>query len=571
MKKLTLIVIVLIMALGMLVMPAAAQDDLTALARYFPGDAPLFAAFRTDDDLIETLDALAAKLGSVTPGGWTPGSLMEMLDTAATEVQPGGTFATVFRSWLGDSAAIGIYELRDQSSDQPVPPLTIAIRISDQDQAEALFDALPNADRYSLEEGDGYVLYSPDGNMSSDPYFLFRSDVLLITGDEALVEGGGELTDTLGDSADFTSAVGMLPADGYAAIAYADTPAIIDSTLQGASSYSDFTDAMGLLDSVMAAIQPQAFGITLLDDRSLVLDVASPLDAEAASAFNMMSDLTPVDLAFLQRIPASIPFVVMGTNLYGSLEGALENLRTLADMAPNSSDMNSQDVETALVGINFLVRGLTGMELEDAFGWMTGTYALAFGFSPSFSDIRDLTDAPSSNPFDLGFIVEATDAAQALFDGLANSLDNMATDEFTVSEVTLDDGTDALSLMFNSKDIGFPVELQIATGNGVFVVGTPRMVSVALNPPNVGLDASPDFSEANAYLLDAPYALLFLSSGNLEPLARAMTASGNPLSLRQSGKQVQLVLDLFNSISMSASALPDATGTLTRLVLTLSE
>ncbi|MFN8449696.1 MAG: DUF3352 domain-containing protein [Anaerolineae bacterium] len=572
MKKLILIAVVLILALGALVLPAAAQDDLTSLAGYFPGDAPVFAAFRTDDATLEALDNLAAQFGTLSPGGWTPGSLAEMLDNAASEIQPGGTFATVFRSWLGDTAAIGMYELREQSMNQPVPPLTIAIRITDQDKAETLFDALPNAERYTLEEGDGYTLYSPDGRSPSDPYFLFRSDVVLITGDEALVEAGGVLSASLSDNADFTAAVGLLPADSYSVIGYADTPGVLDLAMQSGMSRSRDAAAMSAVTSMLGAVKPQAFGVTLLDNRALTLDIVSPLDAEAASPFMLTSANTPVDPSFAQHIPASTPIAIFGTDLYDNLQRALDNLRAFADADSDSGDMNEQ-VQTALLGMNFLVRGLTGMELEQALGWMNGNFALAFGFSPSFSDIRDLMAAPTSNPFDFSFIVEATDAdaAQALFDGLAKSLDTFQTDEFAVSQETLDDGTDALSLTFTSEDVDFPIELQVATGNGVFVIGTPHMVSAALNPSDAALDTEASFVDASRFMLDDSNAVLFVSGGNLQPLARAMTASGNPLSLRQNGKQVQQVLDLLSSASISTAALPDTAGSLTRIVWALPE
>lgn len=572
MKKLLLIAAVLTLALGALVMPAAAQDDLTSLASYFPADAPAFAAFRTDDATIEALDGLAAKFGALTPGGWTPGSLMEMLDTAATEVQPGGTFATVFRSWLGDSAAVGLYELTEDALSGDMPSITVAIRISDQDKAETLFDAIPNTSQYTLEEGDGYTLYAPDDSTDM-PYFLFRSDVVLITSDEALVEAGGVLSESLGDNADFNTAIGALPADDYAVLAYADTPGILDTVMQQIPQRSRDASTMDLVMSTLSAVKPQAFGIALLDNRSLTFDVAAPLDASADTTLSFTASSTPIDPSFAQHIPASMPVVVLGTDLYDTFERAMDNLKAFANMAGDSRDMNARDLQTALFGINFLVRGLSGMDPEAALGWMTGNYALALGFSPSFSDIRDMTEAPTRNPFDLGFIVEATDAdaAQALFDGLRASLADLQTPEFTVEGTTLDDGTGALSLQISTRDIGFPVEFQVAVGNGVFVIGTPRMVSAALNPSNNGLDTEASFVDASQYMLDGSNAVLFVSGGNLEPLARAMTASGNPLSMRQSGKQVQQVLDLFSSISLSATAISGGAGQVSRFVWTLPE
>ncbi len=215
MKKFALLAMLFILALSVVVFPAAAQNDHSSLAGYFPSDTPLFVAFQTSDSFIQTLDDFATKIGSVFPGGLMPGSFQEMLDQAVTEITPGGTFNTTIRSWMGDSAAIGALKLPVQTSRQPAPALTIALRITDQDKAEAYFDTLPNAERYTLSEGDGYTLYTPDGSMTSDPSYLFRSDVLLITTDENLIQAGGVLTDSLSGNDAFTTALGMLPGDQY--------------------------------------------------------------------------------------------------------------------------------------------------------------------------------------------------------------------------------------------------------------------------------------------------------------------------------------------------------------------
>src|SRR4051812_5767198 len=112
MKKLALLALLLTLALGLFVLPAAAQtEDLTTLAGYLPANAPVYIGFRTDDAFVKTLDTLASKLGAVIPGGMMDGSLQESLDGLASEIQPGGTFATTIRPWLGDMAAFGIYTL----------------------------------------------------------------------------------------------------------------------------------------------------------------------------------------------------------------------------------------------------------------------------------------------------------------------------------------------------------------------------------------------------------------------------------------------------------------------------
>ena len=144
-------------------------------------------------------------------------------------VKPGGTFADTIRPWLGDLAAIGIYTVDDTGA---VPPLTIAIAITDQDKAEAFFDTLPNAERYTLSEGDGFTLYSPNSSVTSDPYYVFRSDVVLITGDQALAQSGGVSDGSLAQSDAFNTAISALPAPQYSGVVYIDTPAVLNQSIQ---------------------------------------------------------------------------------------------------------------------------------------------------------------------------------------------------------------------------------------------------------------------------------------------------------------------------------------------------
>ncbi len=240
MKRLLLLVGIFALALGAFALPSAqpiaAQDnpDFTALAQYFPADAPLYASFRIDDAFVQTLDTLAAKIGTALPGGRMPGSLQASLDQLANEVKPGGTFADTMRPWLGDLAAIGMYTVNDTGA---VPPLTIALTITDQDKAKTFFDTLPNAERYTLSEGDGFTLYSPNSSVTSDPYYVFRSDVVLITGDQALAESGGVSDGSLTQSDAFNTAVGLLPAPQYSGVVYIDTPAVLTKSMQDQRSF----------------------------------------------------------------------------------------------------------------------------------------------------------------------------------------------------------------------------------------------------------------------------------------------------------------------------------------------
>jgi hypothetical protein len=574
MKKFLLITALLILALGALTLPAAAQEtDLTTMAQYLPADAPVYFGFRTDDAFVGEVDAFLDKLGALVPM-----SFSDMLDDLSDNILPGETFDSLWRPWLGDQGGVGVYDLHGQTFEHPVPPITIALAITDEDAANAFLTGLQNADRYTSESADDYTLYTPDSSMTSDPYYVVRDDVLLVTGDEALAEAGGVLDgDSLSDNPAFGTALDLLPADGYSGIVYVDTPAIYSMALEDRSmsrmSASDEA-AMGMVMGLFDVIQPQAMGLTMLDDRTLALDVASPLDADAAGPFILSTSSTPIDPAFAAHLPANAPFVVQGTDLYSNYQNALANLDVLVSMMPENDDFSAQDMELALWGVGFFVRGLTGMEVEDALGWMTDDYAFTLGFSPAFTDSTSIFAAMSSNPIEFGITIAAGDEgkAQAFFDGLTRSLSGLPVEELQIAQDTLPGGTPALTFTISSPDMPFSIELVAALGDGVFSFGTPRTVTAAVEPQaGAGLDGEASYTEATSYLLEGTNVLMFLSSSNLLPIARLMTAEDNPESIREQGKQVRAFLDLFSSASISSAALPDNAGSLSRIVWTLPE
>lgn len=577
MKRVLLLAALLILALSALAAPAAAQStDLGALAQYLPAEAPIYIAFRTDDAMIASLDTLAAKLaGVLSPTGQLEETLQGALDRAAAELEPNGTFATTVRSWLGDSAAIGMYEFSMQSAQNPVPPITIAAAITDQAKAEAFFATLPDAKRYTAKAGSGYTVYSPDGTISSDPYWIFRPDVLLITGDQALVESGGAPRATaLNASTSFTTAVNMLPAEAYSGLLYIDTPTLFKFGMAMVPTRSMDTSEQAVLNtitSMMDAIKPEAFGLTLLNDHTLALDIAAPVDVSAIGALQIVPTHTPVDPAFVAHVPAGTPLVMHGTGLYDTYAAAIANLRTMAQMMPDNRNMRPQDVETALWGLGFLVRGLTGLEEADALGWANGDYALALDFAPAFTDATSVTSLPDSLPVDFGLIVAATDEAkaQAVFDGLNRSLLGLPAAEVKVTQETIAGNIPALTLSITTRDFTEPIEIMAAVGDGVFAIGTRRMVTAAVAPQNGGLSADPTFTTASQSLLTDANTIIYLSGVDLKPIARLMTASGNPAEVRQSGKQVQAVLNLISSITISSAAQPENSGSVLRLVWTM--
>ncbi|MEP7290129.1 MAG: DUF3352 domain-containing protein [Chloroflexota bacterium] len=565
MKKLTWIVLALLLTLGALALPAAAQDEAHSLAQYFPEQTRLYMEFRTDEDTLQTLDALVTKVAELIPNSDMSASLMEMVDEGLAKMTPDGSFATTVRPWLGDMAALGVTEFDPDNMSNISENVTVAIAITDQAGAEDFFALAPDIDQYTVEAGDGYTLYTPNGSNPDNPTLIFRSDVILLTSSAALAETGGIIDAPLSGNAAFSTALNLLPEASYPMSAYIDTPAFLDAVIQQA----DNIDAaeMAIMNPLLDLLQPQAIGLTLLDDRSLVMDIASPSAPDTGTSL-AMGGSTPIDPAFAQYIPANTPFVIQSANLYGTYQATLENLRSFAEMTDTSGgSTNRQQMRMITFGINFVVQGLTGLSSEEALGWMTGDYAFAVGLTPAFADSRNLMSASQSLPVDFALMLEVTDAdaAQALYDGLSESLSGLDTD--TVSVTATDD---AIEVTLTPDNSPFPIHLMIAHNDAVFVIGTERMVTAALDPQN-GLDTDANYTAASGYFLDGANTVLYLSADGLRPLTRVMINESNSSDVRSSGRDLKTALGLFDSVSISSATLPENAGLLARLVWTLPE
>ncbi len=575
MRKVILLAACSALILGALVLPAAAQQqaDLSALAKYFPVDSAAYIGFRTDDATITSVNDLLNKIQSIVPGTGSPDAIKNGLDLIASQEESGATFADTIRPWAGDSGALGIPTLVSGGSQSGI----FVLSITDEAKANTFFNTLLTKEDYTAQSADGATVYTDPTDPAHSTYIV-RSDAVVITDDPSDVTANGVPSSTLADNADFKAALALLPGQGYAAVGYANTPAILNAVIQDRATTMSTANAAGMqmVTSALSAIKPEAFGLTMLDQNTLAFDAALPQDANANSPFTMNMSGKPLDPAFVQHIPANTPFVVEGTDLYDNYQAAVKNLQTVAQSMPqtNSRDgMSVKNLETGLWGISFLVRGLTGLEVSDAFGWMTGDYALYLGFSPSFSDSTSILSATESNPVDFGITIAATDAAaaQKVYDGLKRSLLDLPAENVTVTEDTLDGGTKALVFTIQDvKKMPFPIEILAATGNGVFAVGTRQMVTAAINPKN-GLDSDATYSAASQYLLKNASQVVFLSGTALQPLVKVMSGMTNPESVQEQGQQLALVLKLIDSASISASNLPNNSGRLVRFVWTLPQ
>lgn len=581
MRKFLILVMAALLFVATFAAPVAAVPvaDLAQLAVYFPENTALFAAARTDDDFIETLDTVVSRVEAALPAGTLPVStLTDALDFVAMGIDAEGDYESVIGSWLGDTIALGTSVPAADSSSQPV---ILAVAITDAAAAEAFLTANGGYENYDRTENDGYVLWSPSTRRSGQPFVIFREDVLIISMEAGNVETGGVQESPLSAVAGFNDTLALLPQDDYNVIVYTNFVEFLTGNPMMADAMAQASPGMDM-NAIFSAFGPQVYGATILDGRSLTIDIVTSVDTAAMmeslgyGAIDMSAmNLTPVDPTFARFIPAGTPLVIHGTNLGAVTVQQAASLPMILDsfVAQGMIEANdARDARAALYGIGVVLRGLTGLTPEEAFGWMSGNYALYAGLSPSASDASGMMDLISSSPLDFALTIEATDAAAAtaLVDGLLVGLLGQPLEEVTVVEKEID-GASAFTIIIETPDLPFALEFMIATNENVLSIGTPRYVEFALNP-GAGLDTDPLFQTAAQYVLSDSAAVAYLSTEQFQSLVTVVAGMDDSAETQANAQIVSALLSLVNSASISGTVADADNGvTYARLVWTLPE
>lgn len=511
MKKSLLFGLVLLSLLLNVTVPVLAvqpEPDLTALAQYFPFDTSAFAAFRTDDATIAELDAVVARVLAKLPEGLAPPdfSLTSALDQLAREADLNDF--SEFRAWLGDTAAAGRI-MEDDPNTPGVEGSLFAAAITDRAAAEAFWKAIldrSGGQNYNVEEGDAYTLYAIETDPPTDAGLLFTDDVmllgvanlpqLLLTRDAKLAQN-----DT------FRQTLELLPAEDYAAVVYLDTPALAEDNPNSQMA----TDILG----------QQAIGLTILDERSLVVDVASKLgDMSTLQGMGLsLPELQPINPAFAANVPGDVSLLAHSTNI----KALYDSLVATARATSIQNGQSEEEFEQGLNQLAFAVRGFTGLDLEaDILSWMTGDFALWTSL-----DTQTITDAIMQGmtgetltleafPVNAGMVIEATDPAkaQAFAAGLARALPQLTAqnDDVTLSEEEINGVAVTVVTVTAELQTGVEVPLDILIGanDDVFLIAT-RDAATAILEGEAGFDTTPGFAEVNSLLVGEPTSLWYTS------------------------------------------------------------
>lgn len=578
MKKFALMLVALLMV-GVWPVAALPVNDLTLLAQYLPEETTLFAAIRADDAYLDTLQGLvdqAAAVSALIPDDVdVRAQLNDALGVPEGQQSP-------LEAWIGDTVAVGVTDLvgllNPAAGAERDQPFIIAFEVSDDAAAEAFLDTVTDShDKVDIQ--DGGTLYAPTDEDFARfvPTFYLEPGVLL-----ARTSGVDPLSivpaaTTLADSDDFGAAMDRLPEDDYNAAVYVGVPAqlIEQAEAIGANLLAGLPFDIDLA-TLLEAIGPQSIGFTIIDDRSLVMDFAAHVaDPAALAAAGITLDNTGaagLDLSFVENLSSEVALFVSDTNFGPAFLAQLAMVEMLgeaadAQIAAGAGEIDPQaesffaerarvrqlqataQADDLVTFFRLAFRGMFGLPLEEALGWMSDDFIVYLTALPGADDTLPVVD--------FGALVRITDAeaADAFMEGLPNFLRELAISHTAAGDVVTI--TEVSEVLLDPN-----YEIVVRDDGDVMAFG--NLISYQGDAPR--LSESEVYQTASQAFLPDTQTLAFINTAPLVDLSREVAQLGLP----QAALVTQL-LPVLESASVTASYTEDGASGAVRFVLTLAE
>ena len=411
-----------------------------------------------------------------------------------------------------------------------------------------------------------------------------------------------------------------MPADSYNVLFYLDANALFSEMLAmaeqtGGRNQPQMEASVEQMRQMFGAIGGMIIGATILDDRSLTLDIAQQVldpEALAGGANAMAAFTTPVDPQFLALLPANTVAVSQGTNIGGVYDQLMLAMQSQQAMMDSDAAEKFEREMTQALG---QFQEATGLDLkEDVLAWMTGDAAAFVGYTPPAAGAPSAlwsmvtNDEPTAQDFDFGVVVEATDpaAAATVVDRLGTSLEEhmqkRPSPRVSIVREPVS-GADAVVIRVDMPGLDAPLDFVLASNDQVMVFATRPAAEAVLSGAG-GFAEKPTFVEAQRHLLPGTMQMHFFDTGLIdlfvdfaalevvdkdvaiiddvmEHIFRGQQMSELPETdaaavaeaRREYDKNITIarqVTDLISSASISAVVTPDM-NSVARMVLTLGE
>lgn len=590
MRRLLLIGLTILLV-SVFALPAAAipTSDLASMASYYPANAVFYVGFRTDQAFIDTLDGVISRVEQIGDPSANGSNLLEGLDEAAQTLtsNPSATFLETFRPLLGNIGAVGTTDAFPLIDEDPTNDdkagIGVALQITDRAGVTALLQDMISANdanaMFVVESTDTADTIVPsDSNQMPVPYYFYVGNDVLLVGNTDAVLNSVSLTNTLAGSEDFNSTISQLPNGDYNIAAYLAIGPIARAQI---TSLEAMTADMPELDAQMAqldalsgvydSINGVAIGFVILEEVHFTMDFYASIDSSAyleqlGISPDVLAGFTPFDPAFASRLPADAAAVILSSNLGANIDNSLStNLQMMGDM----QGMGAEELEAALNQINFVLRGATGLTLDEITASLNGQFALGLSINPEALMAGMMGGGESTaDLFGFGLVFENVDGGvQPLYDGIAQAVQQflpMAEESgITLEALDVQGGSGwTITIPPQTTDLSYPLLIQMAVNDSVFVLGTPDYVTQALSADG-GLAADASFQSSLSTSLPGAPAFLYLAPSAVSILD--LVARGT--SANEGASSVGAILDSLNiSSGLTAEGSLSAAG---RAVITL--
>lgn len=552
------------------------QGSLSALTAYFPQNAYFYAAIRTDQPHIDTIDRLVEYASANLPqqfGLDVPPSLTALLDQV---LRPsiGGTFQGSMRSWLGDVLAVGAYQYRDQVQ------FTLVARITDANRAVTGVEQ--GLDGWLREDQPGFTVFSSP-NQTDRTTLVVYPDVLLVTSERFnSLPAGGRFDLNINGNPYFQSTLSMLPFSNYNLIGFVDTPMALAAASGGQPTSNE---EKLLFSALFRMIGPTAFGGTILNSRTLTLDIAQSIGNKTgleALGIELPGEGAVLEPGFLENVPSDSILVVQGVDPDAKLTFLRKSASNLTEalgpafntflfgIAYSAVSVSQAGLVTTLANNRLsevLFANLTGFDYEqDISSWLKGNYTAFVGLNPAY-DPNSL--GMTREPLDGGLIfqVEDSEAISLFLNKLARELPFIARSlgdagRVRVTQEQIVGGAEAIAITIvdyrGEREILLD-EFLVGSDGNLLAFGTRRAVNQVFGRDGLG------FAVGREYLLpDAGFALHVNS-----PPARSAPWTDFPAA-DPGVTLLQLIPFLTDDLSASAAGTPNG-DLLLRLTLTVKD
>lgn len=521
MRKLMIFILLVLSVFPIMAQPESA-GDITALARYFPEDAPVFMAFRVDESTRTAVDGvlttIGERVGQPVPADATSMAL-EQYVTSMLGYYTGEELDVL--EWVGDSIGFGTFDNISIS--------VTVISVTNREAAEEdLATAMENAfTEFEQEEVNGATLYRPELAYYSG--YLLTDDALFISVDLDMLEtfASGARETSLLDSERFTGAIEALPADGYGAVSYIDVSAFVRFISNQGGDLPDVD-----WEALSEAFGPFAGGLTMLGDHSFAMDFAQL--PGSTSLFEALDVATPtaidylaLDLEFAANIPSSTIFYMQGSRI-GSQIAALKNdLPAILDPllaeyvypemedVPNADFLEAFTIKRYMTFVDLMFKGSMDMALEEFFSGVNGQNAAYMMVRP---------DEEAGAVLENGMLLEITDAEQTaqMLNGIVGLLEDFKFPyEATDNGIVLPFGN-SIPLNPQMMGVGFG-ETVLRVDDNLLYVGAASAGEFLNREDAIGLADTPAFTDAQNYFLPEATSLWFV---NFAPLRELLQSEG---------------------------------------------